>query len=273
MGTLADLFGSRPAVPPWQGLNLGQEQQTAAANNLEIAPEASKLANLTEQQLLSMLKTAIPNWDQISGTASSNIESFLKGEIPTDVSQAVQSSAASESLFGGYGGTGMSRNLTARDLGLTSLNLTEKGLSQAESWQAASERLLAPAANVYTSMFVTPGEQAGFDVNERNLKFAHDYLQNQIAAMPNPTLPVGAIEGILGGGRGQPTGGTSVPGASNSGMDQTGISSSDWGLTSPQTDISIGGAATDASLLSGGGTGAVGGWDLGSSLAGAEALA
>lgn len=186
MGVFSDIFGSKPSLPPWQTLNLGTEQQTAINNNIAAQPGAANLANLTETQIMSMLKQVIPNWDQISGASTGNIESLLKGQIPTDVSAAVSRSAAASSLAGGYGGTGLGRSLEARDLGLTSLDLTSKGLSSAESWMASTERLLSPAEQVYTNMFVTPGQQAAFDVNERNMKFESQWLGSQISAMPDP---------------------------------------------------------------------------------------
>lgn len=181
-----DVYGSKPTLPPWHGLDFGVEQGRAVRNNLAIAPEASKLANLTEEQLLSMLRTAIPGFDNIRSTASGNIESMLEGKIPQDVQDAITNSGAGRNLGLGTAGSGFGRDLVARDLGLTSLNLTEKGLSSAESWLSSTERMLSPAMATYTGMFVTPGQQASFDANERDKQFEHDWLGAQIAAMPDP---------------------------------------------------------------------------------------
>src|SRR6266481_5700889 len=106
-----------------------------------------------------MLRTAIPNFDEIQQTAGGNITSMLKGEIPQDVQDQITNSVAGRNLGLGTAGSGFGRDLVARDLGITSLNLTEKGLSSAESWIATSERMLSPAMATYTNMFVTPGEQ------------------------------------------------------------------------------------------------------------------
>lgn len=187
MSVLTDIFGSRPTVPAWTSLNLGTEQSKALTENIAAAPKASALANLTEQQLLSMMRTTFPNFDQVSQTVSANTLSELQGNIPKDVQDAIQRSTSATSLTAGTSGSEFSRNLLARDLGLTSLDLTQKGLASAESWMKASEQLLAPAAQVYTGMFITPGQQSAFDVNERNLQFQHDWLQNQVNAMPDPT--------------------------------------------------------------------------------------
>lgn len=186
MSFLNDVFGKRPTLPDWHGLDLSTEQGKAVKNNLAIAPEASKLANLTEDQILSMLRTAIPGFDSMRESAGVNIESMLKGEIPKDVQEAITNSAAGRNLGLGTAGSGFGRDLVARDLGITSLNLTEKGLSSAESWIASTERMLSPAMATYTNMFVTPGQQAAFDANERDKQFEHDWLGSQIEAMPDP---------------------------------------------------------------------------------------
>jgi hypothetical protein len=248
------LFGSIPTLPPWHTLNYGQEQQQAIQNNLAAAPGASKLANLTEQQILSMLKQVIPNFDEISGNINSNIADETAGKIPKDVQDAIQNSAAGRSLASGTSGSEFSKDLVARDLGLTSLNLTDKGLSSAESWMAATERLLSPAIATYTGMFVTPQEQAGFDVNERNMKFEHDWLGAQLSAMPDPTATgiVGMITGAGDSMRGNSGNGwaaqqaaraqsmpqSSFGGGGGGGMDQWGdsLDSSAYGWETAQSE-------------------------------------
>ena len=182
-----DLVGSKPVVPSWNPLNLAGEQQTSIANNIASEPGARQLSNLTTDQLLSMLSKVDPGFSGDSAQIGKNISSMLKGELPADVSRQSESSDAAKALGGGYAGSGASHALVARDLGLNSLQLTREGLSSAESWLGATEKLLAPAMHTYTSMFITPEQQAGFDVNERNSQFAHDYLKNQIGAMPDPS--------------------------------------------------------------------------------------
>lgn len=185
---LSPIFGSKPKVPNLEELDLGEEQLKAIENNLAAAPEARKLADLTADEIDRLIKRTTPNFDEITGQASQNIEAYLKGEIPKDVQEFIKRSSAAKALEGGYGATGMHAALTARDLGLTSLDLTTRGLSAAESWLGMSERLYSPALSAFTGMFVTPMQQAAFDVEERNTKFQHSWLKNQIKAMPDPVL-------------------------------------------------------------------------------------
>lgn len=191
MGFLSDLFGSKPTVPSLPALNLGTEQQNAIAGNIKSLPASEQLVGAANQfnqsQIQSMLEKAIPNYNAITGQAGSTIDSLLKGEIPVDVSAAVQNSDAAKALGGGYGGSGMHGDLVARDLGLTSLDLVTKGLTSAESWIGMMDKLYAPGTVNVSSMFVTPAQQASFDVEERNSQFQRSWMQNQISAMPDPT--------------------------------------------------------------------------------------
>jgi len=192
MSFLSDIFGKKPVVPQLKPIDLGKEQGVAVQNNLNVLPEAEKLteqSNLfSAEQVDKMLRRFTPDLDSITGQISSNLDSWLKGEVPEDVQRELMTSSAGRALEGGYAGSGMGRNLAARDLGLTSLKLMDEGLRSAESWMATTARLYEPHMMDVKSMFVTPEKQASFDVNERNAKFNRDWMASQIKAMPDPVM-------------------------------------------------------------------------------------
>jgi hypothetical protein len=185
---LDSLLGTKPTVPDLPQLSLGAEQQKALAANIAAIPQSEQIAAkvdlFNQQQVDQMLTKVIPNYKAITGTIAQNLGALNRGEIPTDVSQATARADAARSLAGGYGGTGASRNLTARDLGLTSLQLTQQGLASTESWLKTAASLYQPGSFNVSSMFVTPGQTAAFDVEERNAQFQRQWMQNQIAAQP-----------------------------------------------------------------------------------------
>lgn len=187
MSFLTDLFGSRPTVPTLPRTNLSDQQQAAITANQAALPGAESLVGQSNLFTRDQLNQMIPGLAELSGGAAiSDIESLLKGEIPTDVSQAVESATAARSIGGGYGGSGMGRNLTARDLGLTSLDLTQRGLSSAENWMRTMTSIYAPSMLNVSSMFVTP-QQMYQTTNEQNVQqFQRNWLSNQIQAMPDP---------------------------------------------------------------------------------------
>jgi hypothetical protein len=68
------------------------------------------------------------------------------------------------------------------------LDLTQRGLDSAESWMRTASSIYQPGMLNVGSMFVSPQQQAGFDVNERNSAFQQQWMKAQIEGMPDPTV-------------------------------------------------------------------------------------
>lgn len=242
MGNVAgDILGgvTKPKVPDWTDINLSDQQAKAISSNQAALPGAEALVSSANQfsqdQIQKMLEQAIPGYSSIVGSASSDIESMLKGQIPTDVSNAVQTSAAARSLGGGYGGSGAARNLVARDLGLTSLDLTGKGISAAETWMQNMNSLYRPSMIDVSSMFVTPQQMFQDTFQNQEQQWNVQWLKNQVKAMGDPTWTaigqfVGGIGdalasvaiGAYGGDSSIPAGGSGGGGTGGGGMGSSG---------------------------------------------------
>lgn len=197
-GLVSSLFGGPPDLEPWQPVNAQGEQQTAIAGNISALPQSQKLASRTntfaQSEIQRMLELAMPGYVKLRDKGTEAISSLVAGEIPKDVQSAVTRNAAARSLYGGYGGSGMARNLTARDLGLTSLDLMSKGLDSATKWISQS-RTLAPTMDV-TSMFLSPAQQVNFAASERDKRLNYTNTKNQFEYANDP---VRGVEGFLGG--------------------------------------------------------------------------
>lgn len=186
------LFGSKPNLPSIPKLNLGQEASTAIGANQANLPAAEKLTadanQFSQSQIDSMLSNVIPGWKSTAATIGGNIASEALGQIPQDVQAAEQDSAAARSLGQGTEGSGMGRDLLARDLGLTSLNLTNRAIASAESWMKETASIYEPSMMKVGSMFITPEQQYAAD-NEQNMQqFQTQWMRNQIDAMPDPVI-------------------------------------------------------------------------------------
>lgn len=181
-------FGDKPKVPRFVPIDLAAEQAKTISQNAANLPGAEALASrvnlFNQSEYDKMLEASLPGYADIKGRVSKNIQSELAGEIPDDVAQAIQRRSASQSFNGGFAGSGMAKNLTARDLGLTSLNLTQQGLDSSLRWMSQAK---APQFDV-TSMFISPVQRAAFSVNERDTKFNRDWLGAQIKAAPDPFM-------------------------------------------------------------------------------------
>lgn len=201
-----DVYGTRVHVPDYPELEEAQRQAVKA--NRDILPEAQKLVSETNTfnhaELQRLIRLSIPDLDEINKNISGNIASMTRGELPTDVANLISRKAAEGAVAGGYGGSGMHRNMEARDLGLTSLQMTQQGLSSAERWLATVRNTQAPMMDV-TSMFISPMQK--FAANEA--KWQRDLYAETMKAAPNPTSRgkmdsemaiAGMVLGIWGGG-------------------------------------------------------------------------
>jgi len=189
---LGGLFGGKkPKVPELKPIDFAKEQQQAIQQNiasLEPATELAKKTTAAEQsQLESQLRRAIPGYDQLVSQAGQNIAASLRGEISPEVSAQVQRSAAGRALSGGFGaGSGFGRALTARDLGLTGMQIQNQGLAQAQNFiqQQRAFGMVQPFS--VSSMFITPAQRIGAIQEQQSRMYGRDLTAAQVAAAPSP---------------------------------------------------------------------------------------
>lgn len=206
-GGKRDVFGSRPGVADYVPTDLGAEAKKATAANIANMPEIEAL-----------LEKILPGYTAMRDQGSKNTQSLLRGEIPQDVQDKVRRNSAFQSLIGGYGGSGMSKSLTARDLGLTSLDLMGKGENSAQRWAGLTEGAVSPFS-------VTAKEQADQTMRNNLYRQATEQFKYNVLASPEPGAAglfntIGVIGGTAAsfgmgsamnaqrGGGAQPTGGT-----------------------------------------------------------------
>lgn len=193
---MAGLFGSTPQAPGWNPVSLTAAQQSANAGNAAALPGAEQAVGganaFGQQQLTGALEEQIPGLQGILGAGSQDIQNELNGQLPTGVVNQVQSQTAATAEAGGFGGSGLAHNLTARDLGQTSLALTQQGIQNAQSWTAnARQNLVSPQASV-TQAFISPEQQYQAQTQQQADQYQAEWLKNQLAAAPSPAS-VGAV--------------------------------------------------------------------------------
>jgi hypothetical protein len=189
---LGGLFGGKkPKVPELKPIDFAKEQQQAIQQNIASLESATDLAKRTtaaeQSQLESQLRRAIPSYDQLVKQAGANIGSALRGEISPEVSAQVQRSTAGRALSGGFGaGSGFGRALTARDLGLTGMQIQNQGLAQAQNFiqQQRSFGMVQPFS--VSSMFITPAQRIGAIQQQQSAMYGRDLTAAQVAAAPSP---------------------------------------------------------------------------------------
>jgi hypothetical protein len=185
--------GSKPKVPAFKPIDFAAEQKQAIQQNIGSLESATDLATKTtaaeQSQLEAQLRRAIPGYDQLISQAGKNIGANLRGEVSQDVASQLQRSSAGRALSGGYGaGSGVGRNLAARDFGLTSMQIQNQGLAQAQNFIQQQRTFGMAQPFSISSMFITPGQRIGAMQQQQTAQYNRDMTAAQVAAMPDPTM-------------------------------------------------------------------------------------
>lgn len=160
--TLGDTFMDRASSAQSEYLTTMNEATSLDPGRLAMFSQAAdQLSKSAQQTRMDLLATADPRALELSAIADENASALMSGRVSADVQANLARSGAMRALQGGFGGGGeMGRNLQARDLGLTSLDLMRQGTSMFD----AQRRL-----NYDTRVAGTQVDAAGLLSNNQNL--------------------------------------------------------------------------------------------------------
>lgn len=162
------VFGEKPEVAGYTPTDLSTEAGRAVQGNL---------GNM--DSITALLNRILPGYSDMLSQGSKNTQAQLRGEIPKDVQDQVRRSSAFKALSGGYGGSGMSKALTARDFGLTSLDMMERGTNAAQRWSGMAQSSVAPFT-------VTAAQQGDMTMRNNLYKQITEQMKFNTAAAPDP---------------------------------------------------------------------------------------
>lgn len=207
VNSLFALLEKKPEVPKFKKTDTTKEQAAATAGNLQnfdaISTLAGKTNTFNQDQLNKMLESALPGYRSLQSSIGSKISDELSGKVPQDVIDLIKRNSAEKSVSGGFSGGGMVKdNLTARDLGRTSLDLVDKGIDAGTRWIQSAK---SGTANSFdpSSMFVSPAQRIGVTMSNNENAFNRNWLSNQVDAAYDPMTIIGKgadslVEGIKG---------------------------------------------------------------------------
>jgi hypothetical protein len=183
---VGDLIKTKVKVPRFTPITGGQAVEGTLSDletYLPRASEATRRINAENQgQLDQQFASKIPGLSEIEATIARNIQAQLSGELPPDVASQVARRSNARAVEGGYGGSEFGENLVARDLGLTSLQLSQTGFTNALNWISnVRANRTAPILSP-TTMFLSPEQRLQLMVGERDREMNRDYLSNQLKA-------------------------------------------------------------------------------------------
>jgi hypothetical protein len=184
-------------VPDAPEVDTTKAQRDATRGNLKNLGDIERLGtatnDVTARQFAAFMEKLVPGFSSISGKIAENIKSQVSGELPADVRRMLSRTAAEKGIARGTSGSEFEDYGELRDLGLTSLEITNKGLDTMTRWMSMINQS-APTFNS-TSMFVTPAQRiASEQWNEVN-RYQTQFLKNQIKMLPS-NLEMGAAQGM-----------------------------------------------------------------------------
>lgn len=186
IGAIAGLGGNNPSKLPLINIDPSKVQQNTLTGNIAAAPKAFELADLANtfsaDQLNKQLEKMIPGYAGLRNQATGVIGSELRGEIPKDVERLLQQRAAEKGVTLGTSGSGFESNDLLRNLGLTSLQLTQQGLDSASKWIASVPK--APTFD-FTQMFYTPQQRLSFGLQQATANLPIRSFNNWQNSLPS----------------------------------------------------------------------------------------
>jgi hypothetical protein len=216
------IHGERPQFAKLKILDPLELMKQLLSGEIENWPLIQDLGQHFQDYMVGQLENLIPNFSDILKeggvqTAAMQKEAapLIRGEIPEDVQAQVARSAAFQSLMAGSMGGPIGMALTARDFGLTSLDLMQKGATlstlagnAAQRWAGiAGSTMMNPSSQLYSPQWF-----AQFRQEQEAARTANQQLGYNIAAAPDPawsdrakllaTYGGMALGGAVGGGGG-----------------------------------------------------------------------
>jgi hypothetical protein len=160
-----------------------------------LSKQALKYAPKYTQANIDLQNQVTPGSSGQREQALQQLNSYISGQIPIDVQENIQRQIA-QNLGGGfnlYNGGGQAPNAFARNLGMTSVGLSQYGLSAAPTWQHLANTMVTTPASLLSSIMGTAENQYQAQSNQFGAQQAQG---QQNASMLNGAL--GSVAGIFG---------------------------------------------------------------------------
>ena len=175
LGIGGSLLKKKPKIPTYTPVNQQAEQEAAIAGNLASFGKASELADMTAQadqdRLDSILARTLPNYRELISGAGSAVQDMIAGRLPNQDQQMLMRRSAERGAGLGIANTGAGRNLTARDLGLSSLQMTQAGLGAFNQLSSNVRGNFTVNPMSTTSMYVSPAQRISNAIQENQFRY------------------------------------------------------------------------------------------------------
>lgn len=175
LGLAGSLMKKKPKIPTYKKVNQTQEQEAGIAANLASFDKAKQLADQTaaadQDRLESVLSRTMPNYKDMLSGAGSAVQNMISGKLATEDQAMYMRQSAERGGTLGISGSGAGRNLTARDLGLSSLQMTQAGLGAFNQLSSNVRQNYTVNPMSTSAMYVSPSQRISNAIQEN--QYAH----------------------------------------------------------------------------------------------------
>ena len=189
-GLGASLLKKGPKIPKYKKVDPDAEQKAAISSNLASFDSAKELADRTtmadQERLESIISRTLPDYRNMLSGAGSAISNMIAGNLPMADQGMIMRQAAERGGAMGLGGSQAGRNLTARDLGLSQMQLIGRGLSAFNSFSSNLRQNFTVNPMSQTSMYMTPQQRSGNAMSENRFAYNAAVGKAQSDAANNP---------------------------------------------------------------------------------------
>lgn len=189
MGFFSSIFGSKPKIPAFEGIDIDDMIRRAIQGNIDVTDRAGVMTRGAWEQDQGLIETAlaraIPGYQSMITGQRDIVSDFMSGKVPGDVADQIADRAAARGISTGTKGSQSVGFRELRNLGLTSLDMKSRGMSMAQSFIGQQWATMAKPQSA-VSMFMTPAQRLAHSTSERSMKFQRDLMSAKVAAAPSP---------------------------------------------------------------------------------------
>lgn len=180
------VISDKPKIPKFQTVDIGAETASSVAENLANLPKVAELAKryneMSAEQLTAAMEKMMPGYTALRDNTTASITSMSKGEVPKDVEELLARKAAERGITLGTSGSQFQSYDELRNLGLTSLDMINRGLDSAMRWiDSTAQR--TPVYNM-SSSFLPIEQRVNLRFQENQFKYQRDLLAAKVKAIP-----------------------------------------------------------------------------------------
>ena len=169
-----------PKIPKYEKIDQAKEQDASISSNLASFGKSKQLAEQTsaadQDILMANLEKAMPGYGKLIGGAGSAIGSMIRGELPMADQGMTMRRAAEGGMAGGMSSSQAGRNLVARDLGLSQIQMVQGGLGALNPLLSTVRNTAVANPMSLSASYVSPAHWTQNAMSEN--RFAH---QNALA--------------------------------------------------------------------------------------------